>query len=160
MIARIVATLPDRLQWSVVEYMGDGAHDQRELVRRRFAISPAVVTVGYYNSRSFKGVVVHIHDPTAKDGAKLDEEYGVPFVERPAILIAFMDTVGEEGYFRFSRNLVIDCELTKRTEAIATDLMRRYLCDGLSYEAMAPHADSVNDREGQLWDEWKNDRRR
>jgi len=160
LIEEIVATLPDRLQWAIVEYMGDGEDDKRELVRRRFAVSPETVTVGYHNSRSFKGVRVQIHDPTANGGAKLDEEYGVPFVERPAILTAFMDTFGEEGYVRFSRDLVIGCELTKRTEAIATDLMRRYLCDGLSYEAMAAHADSVSDREAQLWDKWKNDRRR
>jgi hypothetical protein len=69
-----------------------------------------------------------------------------------------MDTFGEEGEVRFSRDLVVNCELTERTEAIATALIHQYLCDDLCFEAMAPHAQAVSDREAQLWESWKDER--
>jgi len=64
----------------------------------------------------------------------------------------------DEGGDQFSQDLVILFELTKRTEVMAKDLIRRYLSDGLSYDDMASHAEAVSDRESQLWEKWKNDR--
>jgi len=151
LLTQTFANLPDHRQWSTIEYMADGGHDKLELVQRRFASSPDTVTVGCHNSQSLKGVRMQIHDPT------VDENFRVAYTERPAIISAFMDNFAEEGCPRFSRDLVITCELSKRTEVIATDLIHRYVVDNLSYEAMAPHTQAVSDREAQLWESWKSE---
>jgi hypothetical protein len=119
-----------------------------------FFVSPERVSVGCHNSQSSKGVRLQIGDPTA---TTLKEELRVSFTERPAMFNAFMKTV-DDGGDQFYRDLVIFCELTKRTEVMAKDLIRRYFFEGLSYDDMASHAEAVSDRESQLWEKWKSER--
>lgn len=119
---------------------------EQELVRRRFFASPETVVVGCHNSQSSKGVRLQIDDPTA---ITFNENFRVSFTERPAMFIAHMHTV-DEGGDQFSQDLVISCELTKRTEVLAVGLIRRYLTDGLNYDDMASHAEAVSDRESRL----------
>jgi hypothetical protein len=155
LLEELLADLPDRHQWSIIEEMSDGGYGKDELVRRRFAASPDTVSVGCHSSATRKGVRVQIHDPAGEDGVKLCRDFGVTLTERPAIVNAFMDTFDDPGRPRFSRNLVITCELTSRTEELAKDLIRLYIRDGLSYESMATRAQALSDREGEMWTKWK-----
>jgi hypothetical protein len=66
-----------------------------------------------------------------------------------------MDTSGDRGTKNFSHDLVILCELTTRTEALAKGLIRLYTCDGVSFEAMINRVESLNDGEAKVWDRWK-----
>jgi hypothetical protein len=154
LLEEILADLPDRRQWSVIEEMSDGGYDKDELVRRRFEASPDTVSVACHNSATHRGARIQVHDPAGEDGAKLTRDLGVPLAERPAIINAFMDTFDDPGMPRFSQNLVVTCELTSRTEDLAKDLIRQYLCDGLSFEAMAPHTQVLSDREAERWEKW------
>jgi len=154
LIEEFLASVPDRNCWSFIRYMGDSDLDDQQLLLRRFQLSPDTVIVGCRNSDNLKGLRVQIHDPSVSQDEELGQGLSVSYIERPSHISAFMDEFGIEGEERFSRDLVIICELTKRTEAIARELIRRYVSDGLSYEAMAPYAQEVSDQEAELWKRW------
>jgi hypothetical protein len=151
-LERILIALPDHDQWSMIEFMGDGGYTFDQLIQRKFATSPDVIIVGCLNSMVSRGIRMQIHDPADQEQAK---NFLVPYTERPSFIGAFMDTFGEPGMQRFSRDLVITCELTERTEAIARDLIRFYTFDGLSFDAMAVQAQALSDRESKMMDQWR-----
>jgi len=155
LIESILTRAIDRESWSFIEYQGDASVDRQEVRKRRFVVSPDTVVVGCHNAKTLKGLRVQIQDPATDGGAELSEELGVSLPERPAIFSAFMDEFGEVDEKRFSRDLVIVCELTKRTETAAGELMRRYIVDELTYEAMAAYAQGASDEQEELWRNWK-----
>jgi len=87
-LREILATLPDHQQWSIFTtvYGGDACHDEQELVRRRFFVSPETVVVGCHNSQSSKCVRLQIDDPTA---ITLKEDFRVSFTAPGHVLCIY-----------------------------------------------------------------------
>lgn len=158
LIEQILASASDRNHWSFVQYMSESGLHGQQLARHRFQLLLDTVLVGCQNLSNLKGVRVVIHDPSVGQGAELSQELSVSYEDRPAQFSAFMDEFGIEGEAWFSRDLVIICELTSRTEAAAMRLIRRYLIDELSYEEMDTYAQASATEEENLWARWTGER--
>jgi hypothetical protein len=129
--------------------------DREERLRLGFLMSPDIIVIFCNNRAMQKGVLMQIHDPAGTDTTTFNNKLGLPYCERPANISAHMDTFGDRGTESFSQDLVILCELTTRTEALAKRLIHLYTCDGLSFETMINRVESVNDGEAKVWDRWK-----
>ena len=134
-------------QWSIISSTS-GLADDSDGLRRRFKLQPDEVNVWCHSASKQKGVRVIVIDPLVTEADKSSDWAGIPYLERPALITAFMDIFGDrEPGVMYSRDLVITCELSTRTERLAKELICAYIFDDCSYEEMGQKASEVSKRE-------------
>jgi hypothetical protein len=149
LITEVLAVCPDKEGWEKIEYMsGDNKGEPEVALRRRFELAMGVATIGFRNLSARRGIRIQQQDPLGEDGRELSASLGARFEMRPAFLMGWLDSFGDPDTDRdYTWDMVVCCELSSRTAAVATGLIHKYTCENLGREEMRQLLCAMSDEE-------------